>query len=1138
MKTAETHTTATQHRPEPRSATGPFFQPERTAGFFGGEAAVEPFFSPATVQPKLKIGAPDDAYEREADQVAEQVVQRLAQPTTETGTSESNTDSIQAKPVSAAPANINPLQRQSAPEAEEEELQTQEEEPIRRKAIFDSAGEEEGVQRKCATCAAEEEDMVRRLPASLAFVPRIQRKCAACAAQEEVRPQRVQGVQRQGDGSRSASDEFSRLLHSSKSSGQPLPVATRTSMESAMGADFSRVRVHTGSQAANLSRDIGAQAFTHGSDIYFNQGKYDPGSNDGQRLLAHELTHTVQQGAAGKPKTVQTSIQRWPDWMSDAADWVSDTASGAVDSVVEGAEWVGGKVKDGAEWVGGKVRDGAEWVGGQLSAAARWVIDRIMSVINRGKNYLNEKWEDVKEYGRNSFENIKNGFGKIIHYVTNPLALFTQAMSLMDANFLGSIWSLVTTGATGLWVGINSIINDVLKVGERIWSGITGFISGIFNTIEGLLDSTAFGLLPDWLQNEARSLFNGLRSLWNRVSSFWTDLWQRLQTSIREILTAVRSFVDNVINYGIQAVITLVQDLKEAYDYLARIFENPRAFIQPFLDQIAEKIHAEAPANAKGLTHQFAQQNHPGSAQAAEEGTVQKYSEVAGEERATASLQEVIEGIIFYIARAWSRLDIKEMLWTTVVTMFWPPATIEAIYQEFSSLWNVEWAHTLDSLYTPRNFFDDPLGSLHDIWSNFLILLEFPLALWRAVNRVVGYLMGYITIVIILVEAIVGGVLAVEVGVVPGLLAGAAAGVETAAVLGEALMLSYLAAEGTTVGLAITQLFTARQTCVQRQKDMVTTASSLIGMGVALALQILMALLSALVNLIVQAVRGLGKTVPKAPPAKAPPVEAPPPPGKVIPFPGKKPAPSPPAEAPPIAAKFEPGSGAYPIREALLAEEESTPLLDDDAKDTPTATPEIQTSPLKGAAVAAGGVTAEAVESEIDPDRCEEDEEDCELPFKWTRNNPTVPGNMVLRYCGKGKNTFVKHGHHTWPKFIGGPESQTLMPVEQNIHLREFHGNHGPNGGIHTYIQNYLNNSNDYKDLLQGNDIKRNNTNATGNQLLINRMRTGGGNDATLRRRIRNQLLAYYRYYKASSKPKMPTTAYSVGLGDSVDNIV
>lgn len=69
-------------------------------------------------------------------------------------------------------------------------------------------------------------------------------------------------------------------------------------MGHAIGADFNGVRIHTGEEATQMNRDLGAQAFTHGNDIYFNSGKYDPSSTNGKRLLAHELTHVVQQGAA------------------------------------------------------------------------------------------------------------------------------------------------------------------------------------------------------------------------------------------------------------------------------------------------------------------------------------------------------------------------------------------------------------------------------------------------------------------------------------------------------------------------------------------------------------------------------------------------------------------------------------------------------------------------------------------------------------------------------------------------------------------------------------------------------------------------------------------------------------------------
>jgi peptidoglycan hydrolase-like protein with peptidoglycan-binding domain len=84
-------------------------------------------------------------------------------------------------------------------------------------------------------------------------------------------------------------------LNNQVGKGNKMDASTRAEMESGFGTDFSRVNIHTGSEAVQLSKELGAQAFTHGNDIYFNYGKYNPGTNEGKHLLAHELTHTIQQ---------------------------------------------------------------------------------------------------------------------------------------------------------------------------------------------------------------------------------------------------------------------------------------------------------------------------------------------------------------------------------------------------------------------------------------------------------------------------------------------------------------------------------------------------------------------------------------------------------------------------------------------------------------------------------------------------------------------------------------------------------------------------------------------------------------------------------------------------------------------------
>jgi hypothetical protein len=79
------------------------------------------------------------------------------------------------------------------------------------------------------------------------------------------------------------------------SGGSPLDAATQADMEGRFGENFGDVRVHTDGKAHDSALSVSAQAYTVGSDIVFQQGRYDPGSADGQHMLAHELTHVVQQ---------------------------------------------------------------------------------------------------------------------------------------------------------------------------------------------------------------------------------------------------------------------------------------------------------------------------------------------------------------------------------------------------------------------------------------------------------------------------------------------------------------------------------------------------------------------------------------------------------------------------------------------------------------------------------------------------------------------------------------------------------------------------------------------------------------------------------------------------------------------------
>ncbi len=111
--------------------------------------------------------------------------------------------------------------------------------------------------------------------------------------------------------------------------GQPLEPGLRRDMEDRLGADFADVRVHTDERASESARSINAQAYTVGSDVVFRSDRWSPSSADGQRTLAHELTHVAQQRAgpvSGTPVGGGVSVSDPSDVFEQAAERSADAA--------------------------------------------------------------------------------------------------------------------------------------------------------------------------------------------------------------------------------------------------------------------------------------------------------------------------------------------------------------------------------------------------------------------------------------------------------------------------------------------------------------------------------------------------------------------------------------------------------------------------------------------------------------------------------------------------------------------------------------------------------------------------------------------------------------------------------------------
>ena len=130
--------------------------------------------------------------------------------------------------------------------------------------------------------------------------PRIQRMCAGCEEEEEeaITLQAKVAPGRTPDATPAVQAQVNAL-----GGGQPLPASVRAVLEPRFGYDFSQVRIHTDARAAESARAVNALAYTVGRDIVFGVGQYAPGTSRGQRLMAHELTHVVQQNSQGSINT-------------------------------------------------------------------------------------------------------------------------------------------------------------------------------------------------------------------------------------------------------------------------------------------------------------------------------------------------------------------------------------------------------------------------------------------------------------------------------------------------------------------------------------------------------------------------------------------------------------------------------------------------------------------------------------------------------------------------------------------------------------------------------------------------------------------------------------------------------------------
>ena len=410
-----THTTATA---EQQKSVQPFFAKAGGGDFFAPSQR-----STIAVQPKLKVGQPDDKYEQEADSMADKVMQG-SEP---------------------APAKSNSQQSVKG----------------------------NGIIRKAS------------LP------------------EEKIQKQEKESNETDGNMGKEVGPATTAKIVNNMSGGQPLPKDTKNFMEPRFGADFSNVRIHNDKESSNLNAQINAKAFTYKDHIFFSGEHYNPTSNAGKKLIAHELTHVVQQSPTGSLKRKKISEHEDKN-NSLRLSAISSTGSAVIqrglrDRIRSGFDVLSNSVKNAVLGV-------RQAMGATIDTALGW-ITIIASRLGLG---IENAWNFIKTIATRIAQNVVNTWNFIQTVASLTAQTITNAW-----NWIQALASQTAQNITATW---NWIQNVAVKLGKRLpeslaWirvlaSRIAQNITNAWNWIQALAAQIAQNITNTWLwiQNVASTL--------------------------------------------------------------------------------------------------------------------------------------------------------------------------------------------------------------------------------------------------------------------------------------------------------------------------------------------------------------------------------------------------------------------------------------------------------------------------------------------------------------------------------------------------------------------------------------------------------------------------------------------------------
>ena len=387
-----------------------------------------------------------------------------------------------------------------------------------------------------------------------------------------------QGSERPG----AADGQLESQLSQSKGGGSPLDPGTQQFMESRFAQDFSGVRVHTNASAVQMNQQIQAQAFTHGQDIYFGAGKFDTGSTPGKQLLAHELTHTVQQ-MGSKPLQAKPDregplvesghipgmmmaygLQQEANWMQRAGEGFHNPGlviqrspdSVQVHQSTQGQEQISGGFLD---WVLPKELVQAKEMLGTILKGASGVL---MSILKNPVGFLGNLIAGLKS----GFQNFLGNIGQylqsgLVGWLTGALGSTGIEMP-QDVFSLKGMFSLVMQVLGATWTQVRTRIVSAIPGGEQ-----------------------AMAALEEGTEIFQIAMKEGVGGLWEYVKDQFGDIKSQVMGQIQDMV------VMQGIQKGIEFILSMLSPVTGLVKAAMSIYEIVRFFIERG-SQVASLVEA------------------------------------------------------------------------------------------------------------------------------------------------------------------------------------------------------------------------------------------------------------------------------------------------------------------------------------------------------------------------------------------------------------------------------------------------------------------------------------------------------------------------------------------------------------------